>query len=328
MQARKIITLTVFLIIFLAISLFGCVPKSSELEKTVMQLQDEIAKKEQVIKDLQEKNIETTVETAAAETTVITEEEAKASLTEDAKILLVIDSYVNAVESKDFTEQKRYVAKYALDLVNFKEYAGRGASTGIREVERKPSKIDKIDGNKAEGFMSFTEHTESLITKDQYDLTTEGKVYLEKINGEWKIVDYTRKDRLISEALYTFKDFNKEFKNVKLSIDLVLFSIADATVTVKYTIENNNDFEILTSVSSSKIIGPDKRQNESDYTSGGDLYKILPNAISTGEVTYFWTNESAGDFKIFFGDIRKSDSYNSIITDLTFEVVLGNSIKY
>jgi hypothetical protein len=65
MQTKKILTLTIFLIIFLTISLFGCAPKSSELEKTVMQLQDEIAKKEQVIKDLQEKNIETTVETTA-----------------------------------------------------------------------------------------------------------------------------------------------------------------------------------------------------------------------------------------------------------------------
>lgn len=328
MQARKIITLTVFLIIFLAISLFGCAPKSSELEKTVMQLQDEIAKKEQVIKELQEKNVETTEGVTAEETTAITEETDKASLTEDAKILLVIDSYVNAVESKDFTEQKNYVAKYALDLVNFKEYEEKDLSPGIREVERKPSKIDKITGNKAEGFMSFTEHTESLITKDKYDLTTEGKVYLEKINGEWKIVDYTRKDRLISEALYTFKDFSKEFKNVKISIDLVLFSIFDDHVAVRYTIENNNDFKISTSASSSKIIGPDKQQNEVISTGGGDLYEILPTAISIGYVDYNWTNESAGDFKIFFGDIHKSDNYSGIITDLTFDVALANAIRY
>jgi hypothetical protein len=328
MQARKIIPLAVFLIVFLTTTLFGCAPKSSELEKTIMQLQDEIAKKEEVIKGLQEKTTESIAKVTEEETTTTTGEEEKASLTEDAKALLAIDSYINAVENKDFTEQKKYVAKYALDLVNFKEYESKGLSAEIREIERKPSKIDKIDGNKAEGFMSFTEHTESLITKDKYDLITEGKVYLEKINGDWKIVDYTRKDRLISEAVYTFKDFYKELKNLKISIDLVLFSIFDNSVAVRYTIENNNDFKISTSVSSSKIIGPDKQQNEVISTGGGDLYEILPNAISIGYVDYNWTNESAGDFKIFFGDIHKSDNYSGIITDLTFDVALANAIRY
>ena len=328
MQTKKIITLTVFLIIFLAISLFGCAPKSSDLEKTIMQLQDEIAKKEEVIKELQKENVELSEETTAEETTAVTEEEEKASLTEDAKVLLVIDNYINAVENKNFTEQKGYVAKYALDLVNFKEYEEKNSGAGIREVERKSSKIDKIEGNKAEGFMSFTEHLENLITKDKYDLLTEGKVYLEKINGEWKIVDYTRKNRLISEAFYTFKDLYKELGNVKISIDLVLFSIFDDTVTVMYTIENNNDFKISTSIYGSQIIGPDKKQNEYYYSGGGELSEIQTGAISEGIITYHWTNESTGDFKIFFGDIYKSDNYNDLINDLTFDVVLTNAIRY
>jgi hypothetical protein len=328
MQTKKIVILTVFLIIFLAAALVGCAPKSSELEKTVMQLQDEIAKKEEAIKKLQENTTESTAKTTKEETTTITEEDIKASLTDDAKALLVIDSYINAIESKDFTEQKKYVAKYALDLVNFKEYESKGLNAEIREIERKPSKIDKITGNNAEGFMSFTEHTESLITKDKYDLITEGKVYLEKINEDWKIVDYTRKDRLISEALYTFKDFYKELKNVKISIDLVLFSIFDDYAAIRYTIENNNDFKISTSASSSKIIGPDKQQNEVISTGGGDLYEILPNAISIGYVDYNWTNESAGDFKVFFGDVHNADNYNNIIKDLTFDVALANAIRY
>jgi hypothetical protein len=176
--------------------------------------------------------------------------------------------------------------------------------------------------------MSFTEHLESLITNDKYDLLTEGKVYLEKINGDWKIVDYTRKNRLISEAFYTFKDFYKELGNVKISIDWVLFSIFDDSITVQYTIENNNNFEILTSAAISKIIGPDRKQNETIYTGGGDLYTLLPNAISTGSVTYYWTNESAGDFKIFFGDVENADNYNDLITDLTFDVELANAIRY
>jgi hypothetical protein len=51
--------------------------------------------------------------------------------------LLIIDSYINAVENKNFTEQKSYVAKYALDLVNFKEYSEKDMGAEIREVERK-----------------------------------------------------------------------------------------------------------------------------------------------------------------------------------------------
>ena len=326
MQTKKIITLTIMLIIFLML-FFGCAPKSSDLEKKVMELQDEIAKKEEVIKELQKESVKPSEDTIIEETTAVTEEE-KESLTEDAKVLLVMDSYINAVESKKFTEQKKYVAKYALDLVNFKEYAERDPSAEIREVKRKPSKVDKIEGNKAEGFMSFTEHHESLITNDKYDLLTEGKVYLEKINGEWKIVDYTRKDRLISEAIYIFRDFYKEFSNVKISIDLVLFSLFDEYVDVRYKIENNNDFEISTSAGSSKILGPDRQQNEAVFSGGGDLYDILPTAISIGDVGYNWTAESAGDFKIYFGDVYNSDNYNDLITELTFDVLLSDAIRY
>lgn len=328
MKIKKILPLIVLVIIILVAIFSGCAPKSSELEKTIMQLQDEIAKKEEVIKELQKENEDLSKETTLGETTTSTKEEVKASLAEDAKVLLVIDNYITAVENKDFAEQKRLTAKYALDLVDFKEYESKNSGSAIREIERKSSKVDKIEGNEAEGFMSFTEHTESLITEEKYDLLTEGKVYLEKINGEWKIVDYTRKSRLVSEALYTFKNFYKELGNVKIGIDLVLFSIFDDSVTVLYMIENNNDFKILTSIYSSKIIGPDKEQNEYYYSKGGDLYEILPDALSKGDVTYHWTNESAGDFKIFFGDIEKSDSYNDLIKDLTFDVKLANAIRY
>lgn len=328
MQLKKIIPVALFLFVFLAVAIFGCAPKSSELEKTIMQLQDEIAKKEEIIKELQKESTEVKEETTEEETEIVTEEEEKASLTDNAKVLLVIESYINAVENKNFTEQKSYVAKYALDLVNLKEYEDKNSDSGIREVERKQSKVDKIEGNKAEGFMSFTEHLENLITKDKYDLLTEGKVYLEKINGEWKIVDYTRKNRLISEALYTFNDLSKELNNIKISVVLVLFSIFDDSVNIRYIIENNNDFKISTSIYSSKILGPDKKQNEFSYYGGGDLSGILPNAISEGDGVYHWTNESAGDFKIFFGDIYNSDNYNDLIKDLTFDVELANATRY
>jgi len=328
MQLKKIIPVALFLFVFLAVAIFGCAPKSSELEKTIMQLQDEIAKKEEIIKELQKESIEVKEETTEEETEIVIEEEEKASLTDNAKVLLVIESYINAVENKNFTEQKSYVAKYALDIVNLKEYEDKNSDSGIREVERKQSKVDKIEGNKAEGFMSFTEHLENLITKDKYDLLTEGKVYLEKINGEWKIVDYTRKNRLISEALYTFNDLSKELNNIKISVVLVLFSIFDDSVNIRYIIENNNDFKISTSIYSSKILGPDKKQNEFSYYGGGDLSEILPNAISEGDGVYHWTNESAGDFKIFFGDIYNSDNYNDLIKDLTFDVELANATRY
>ncbi len=331
MQTRKIILLIAFLIIFSLIYLFGCAPKSSELEKTAMELQAEIAEKEEVIKELQQKDVESNkevTETVEEEITATTEEEAKESLSEDVKILNTIDAFINAVESKNYNEQKNYVVKYALDLVNLKEYFEKDTNTSIREVEKQQTKVDKIEGNKAEGFMSFTEHLESLISGDKYDLITEGKVYLEKINGEWKIVDYTRKNRLTSEALYVFEDFYKDLNQVKLSTNWVLFSLFDSTVSVGYTIENNNNFEISTSIYSSKIIGPDRKQNEYYYSGGGDLNEILPNAISEGDATYYWTNESSGDFKIFFGDIYNSDNYNDLITDLTIDIVLADALRY
>lgn len=89
-----------------------------------------------------------------------------------------------------------------------------------------------------------------------------------------------------------------------------------------------HDFGVLANIYSSQVIGPDKKQNEYYYSGGGDLYEILPDALSGGDATYHSTNKSAGNFNIFFGDVSNSNNYNVLIKDLTFNVDISNAIRY
>lgn len=83
-----------------------------------MQLQDEIAKKEEVIKELQQENVKLSKEVSEEEIPHITEEETKISLLEDSKIINVIESYIDAVEIKDFYKELNNV-KVSIDWVLF-----------------------------------------------------------------------------------------------------------------------------------------------------------------------------------------------------------------
>jgi len=334
-KVKYLLTLIV-LVLALSLPISGCSRSASrieELENRVSKLQEELSEKEKTIQKIQqernklEKELEGKTEKVEQEPP---NEQTKDIVgNEEAVIIDVITKYVKAIEEDNFNEQKKYVAKYALDLVNLKEFeyeniTGRESKT----VDVESYKVDKIAGDKAEGYMSFTEHLKGY-DDTKYDLITEGKVYLEKVNNKWKIIDYTRKNHLISEVLYVFEDFCKAHKNITISVNRVLFSLQDKYVSVGYIISNENNFEIGTNVYHSTIVGPDKIQNEfNGYYIGCDIKTIYPNAIGIADIEYKWSNDAVGNFIIYFGDIWRGDNYNDIINDIVSEVDLSKAVRY
>jgi len=329
-------TAIVIIVLILSICLFfiGCknTGRIEELENRIIGLQEELSAKEDTITKLQQKSnkLEKELEEAVVEEESITQESKSADeVTSDEENILIsiIDNYINAVEKEDFDEQRKYVSKYALDLVNMKEFEYKNSiGTESRTIDKERPRIDIINGNEAEGFISFTEH---LVGFDgsEYDLITEGKIDLEKIDNEWKIVDYTRKNHLISEALYVFEDLKKTHKDITISIEWILFSLFDEYVYIHITIINDTDMKLGTDAYSSTIIGPDRLQNEM-ISLTGELREIFPSAIAIGSLIYNWSNASTGDLTLYFGDIYREDNYDDLIKDLTFEVDLTQAVRY
>lgn len=297
-----------------------------ELENRVSELQEKLTEKENIIRELQQEKggvaekIENVNETKQNNNQKINEEDI---------IIEIINNYILAVEDENFDEQRKYVAKYALDLVNFKEEEYRNHQAYIKErtVEKQNPKIISINNNSAEGFMSFTEHI-TYTDDSKYDLVTEGKVLLEKINNNWKIIDYTRKNHLISEAFYLFDDNIKTNQNnIDIQINRVLFSLYDKYILVEITINNGNQEPIDLALYDSVIIGPDKIQNKSIYYDDNLCNNIFPGASVVGNVEYDWTNSAVGDFTLYSGDIFDKDGYK-LFNSIPVEIILDKAIRY
>ncbi|MHB8276477.1 MAG: hypothetical protein ACYDIA_02330 [Candidatus Humimicrobiaceae bacterium] len=297
MDKYKKILLIIIVIIF-TISLLSCSnsKRISELEKTVTDLQKQLSDKENKIKEFQ--NVTTT--TAEETTTSALPKNDDAKLVENT-----LNNYMDAVGKQDFSEQKNYVAKYALDLVNFKEEENKNSINKEGTFEKEPISNIVITGNTAEAFMSFTEH---LVGSDnsKYDLITEGKAILEKINNEWKITDYTRKNHLISESLFIFNDYKFTDKDLEFKITSVLFSLFDKYVVLNLSISNNSDKNLKYYTSDAILIGSDKIQSKAPYYDPA-ISDILSSAIAKGYIQFNWYYDSANNFSLSTGEIRDTD---------------------
>ena len=314
---------SLILIMVFIFSFTGCSDNSriTELENKIVDLQEQLSEKEKAIASLQESKttvIETAVETTIAETTAIENEE--------DLIKKVIEGYINVVGTENFSEQRKYVSEYALDLVNFKEEESRNNTTPVeRTFSSEPISNIKISGNQAEAFMSFTEH---LVTDDNptYDVITEGKVLLEKISNEWKIVDYTRKNRLISEALFNFKDFKITENNIEFDIGYVLFSLSDKYVAVGMSIFNGTNKNLQYWSGNAILIGPDKVQSKSQY-SDPNLQKLLADTIAKGMIQFIWNYDSNNNFSIHTGLIADDQGY-TYLNGSKLDIDLSKAIGY
>lgn len=309
MRAKYLIPFLVFVLV-LCLFLGSCEDESrvEELEQRVVELQKELAVQEEP--------------KAEAEDTVKEE-------TGEDKIIEVITQYIDAVEEQNFVEQRKYVDRYALDFVELKEeeFRKRTSSTK-RSVSRQLPKVLSIANNKAEAFMSFTENLESY-DDEEYSLITEGKVYLERLEGEWKITDYTRKNRLISKALYVFKKdtIGTTKNNIEIELRRVLFSIYDKYVAVSLKVTNNTDEPLWISSSESAVIDSDRIQNSCIFMDEALFNDILPNAAVVGDIQFNWNNNTPGDFEFYSGHFIDTDGYE-FCDSLFLLVELEKAVRY
>jgi len=333
MKKKIIIILTIIIVFIFLLTACKNQNRIDELEDMVTELQEELSSKEGTIKELQqesnrlEEELKENIQSDEEKSKENLEASSELSQNDEEKIIDTINNYLDAVEKEDFDKQRRFAGKYVLDLINLKEFENKhsiGAES--RTIDRQTPKIGSIGTDNAKGYISFTEHIKGF-DGSSYDLVTEGKIYLENIEGNWKIVDYTRKNRLISEALYFFKELSKTHKDITISINWILFSIFDEYIALNISIINDTDIKLGTNMYSSTIIGPDRIQNEM-ISLMGDLNEVFPGAIAIGDLTYNWTNDSAGNITVYFGDIYNDENYDDIINDLTFEIDLSEAIRY
>lgn len=309
------------LLLILVFSLFlnSCQNNSrvNELENKIVELQEQLSEKEKTISSLQETET-TAIETTATET-AITE-------SEEDLIKKVVEGYINAVGTEKFSEQRKYVSEYALDLVNFKEKENRNdTNTKERTFSSEPVSSIKISENQAEAFMSFTEHL--IITDNStYDVITEGKVLLKKIKNEWKITDYTRKNRLISEAFFNFKDIKFNSSDIEITLDYALFSLFDKYVVVGISIYNGSDKNLRYFSSDAILVGPDKKQSKTQYYNP-NLENLIIDSIASGEIEFAWDYDSTNNFSVNTGNIIDDEGYD-YLNNIKLEIDLSKAIRY
>ena len=317
MKTKFLIPILMIVLIF---SFTGCKNNDSrinELENKIVELQGQLGEKEKTISSLQETET-TVIETTATETTTIE--------TEEDLIKKVVESYINAVGTENFSEQRKYVSDYVLDLVNFKEEENRNNTTPVeRTFSSEPISNIKISGNQAEAFMSFTEH---LATADNptYDVITEGKVLLKKINNEWKIADYTRKNRLISEAFFSFKDIKFNGNDIEITLDYVFFSLFDKYVVVEISIYNGTDKNLRYYSADAILVGIDKKQSKAQYYNP-DLENLLADSIASGLIEFNWDYDSTTNFAVNTGNIIDDEGYD-YLKNIKLEIDLSKAIRY
>ena len=317
----KLFILCLILILIFSLTLIGCQDNSkriNELEKKITDLQNQISEKESKIKELEQTPETTTTTETTTETTVETK-------TDEKLVEGTINNYINAVENQNFDEQRKYVAKYVLDLVNLKENESKMTTDKDRQFDKQPVSNIKINENNAEAFMSFTEHL-TQIDNSKYDVITEGKVLLEKISNEWKIIDYTRKNRLISEALFNFEDFKINKNNIEFDINYVLFSLFDKYVVVGISISNVTNKNLKYYSSDAILVGPDKVQSKSKYYDP-NLENLLADTIAKGEIQFNWNYDSNNNFSIHTGSITDDQGY-TYLNDSKLDIDLSKAIRY
>jgi hypothetical protein len=323
---KKIKFVTLLLILCIIFLLSGCVDNDriEELELRVTKLQEELGEKEQTIQELQGELLD--ANETKQEIIEINEIEEDIEKSEEDKILDTINRYIEAVEKQNFAEQKKYVAKYALDLVNYKERESKTLTAAKeRNFTKQPVSNLQVNNNHAKAFMSFTEH---FINYDgtEYDLITEGDVLLEKLNNEWKIVDYTRKNRLVSETLFNYEGMEVYSNDIVITLDYTLFSLYDKYVRVVISIYNGTDKNLRYYSSDAILVGPDKKQSKAQYYDP-NIENLLQDTIASGYIGFNWDYDSVDNFTVNTGPVNDDDGYR-FIKNLQFEIDLDNALRY
>lgn len=130
-----------------------------------------------------------------------------------------INNFFKAVKEEDFEKQKKLSAEYALDyaiLQEFKYYYKVAANK--KTVVIKSAKVLEINSNDALGSIYFEEN----FTKDngyKFKTLSGSSVILKKIDGNWKITNYEKDGRMLSDILYVINGKYKSQRNIVVSIN-------------------------------------------------------------------------------------------------------------
>jgi len=182
---------------------------------------------------------------------------------EKAEVEKVVKEYLKAIENDDFAKQKDLTANGALDFTLFKELEDEiGKDLPIKttiEIETKKLTVTKVSKSSAAVDMqalliatnTLTETGEKVRDVRRID----GPMKLEKINDDWKIVDYLRDKKSLSESIFTVNVSQTE-KDLKVEVAKV-FVLPRRTLVV-LRVENNGKDDVLLNARHSAVLVDEK----------------------------------------------------------------------
>ncbi|MBC8389617.1 MAG: hypothetical protein ISS28_06025 [Candidatus Cloacimonetes bacterium] len=311
------IILLIVLILIFNLALSGCKDESKieELENRIVELEKELQEKNKIIEEFNENQQE--------EEEIIEEE---TELTKEDVILDVINEYINAIKNDDFEKQLDLTDKSAKLLVEYKneEYkATTKYSSKDENITDIIFRVDEIKGNRAEGWMEFKQ--EGL----DYSIETKGKVILEKINDNWKIIDYKRKGFMLSETIFDIDDISQTKEKVTVTIDRIFFSGSELLIKIIFYNQSEMTISPGFNYSDSAIVGENKVQNSVIGPLEGKCADIYPDSICSDWYLYEWDGELSENYLLYPGEfyVWESDTNTSFKEWMyePFEIVIHNN---
>ena len=234
-----------------------------------------------------------------------------------AEVEKVVKEYLKALENDDFAKQKDLTAKEALDFTLFKELEAKiGKDLPIKtaiEIDTKKLTVTKVSKLSATVDMqalliatnTLTETGEKVRDVRRID----GPMKLEKINNDWKIVDYLRDKKSLSESIFTVNASQTE-KDLKVEVTKVFVLPRRTLVVLK--VENNGKDDVLLNARHSAVLIDEKG--------------MQADASSEEAAKVFDTMESGKTVEGYLGfaplDTKKNKSVRLVIEGVKLE---GNS---
>lgn len=193
MHSRKIIILLALISIFIVVSLIGCAPKTitADWEKTIMQLQDDLLKKEQEIKDLQKEASpdSTTIENNQKEIASLKQEvlSLQNTLEEKQKEISKMNDTISSLESALSEATQDTVKEIKTTTSESKASETTATTTTATETTQAPAsgyfEVFSFSGNGIKSSESFTIHGSKF--KIAYNCSGDlSQAFLYKANGD------------------------------------------------------------------------------------------------------------------------------------------------
>lgn len=166
-------------------------------------------------------------------------------LTED-KAKSILNEYLEAIKQNDFEKQKSLTAESANKFTLFKELEQRIYKSSPKvDISLKNIEVINSENNKATVEFEATivgsyKHDGAVTTSLR---TMSGPLTLKYIKNGWKITDYERDGRLLSESIFPL-NLVKEEKGLKIEINELLLLPSRTLITLNITNTSDNRVQI------------------------------------------------------------------------------------